>query len=311
MTGPVYLTGASRSGKTLLRHVLSSHPGIWLTPRTDLWTRFDGRFGDLADDGNARRCVEAILARKHLAALHLDPDRILAELGAGARTYGRLFEIVLRDAARAAGRRRGGEQSEGLDRCAPAVLRAHPDARIVHVVRDPRDRYEAVVTRDGRAPGRLWRTTAQWCASAERAERNARRHPGRYTVVRYEDLVADPATTVQALCDFLGEDYEPAMLAVPDARRYDGLRTGPGATPISGRFAGRGRALPPREVAFIQCAARRPMRTLGYEPRPVRLGWRDRVAHAATTPIAVIARTPGAARDVLASGPTRRREVAA
>jgi hypothetical protein len=50
---------------------------------------------------------------------------------------------------------------------------------------------------------------------------------GRYTEVRYEDLVRDPQRTLQDLCDFLGEEYSDRMLefhteaarAIPDARK--------------------------------------------------------------------------------------------
>jgi hypothetical protein len=50
---------------------------------------------------------------------------------------------------------------------------------------------------------------------------------GRYTEVRYEDLVQEPQRTLRDLCDFLGEEYSDRMLefhteaakAIPDTRK--------------------------------------------------------------------------------------------
>lgn len=280
-SGPVYVTGASRSGKTLLRWILSSHSNILLTRRTDLWSRFLDRFGDLSNSENLERCLDALLVRKQVVALDLDRSQILHAFTSGPPTYDHLFRIVHEHAARRVGKRRWGEQSEGIECCVAAILRAHPDARIVHVVRDPRDRYEAIVERDGRKPARLARTTAEWLASARRASHHASCHPRQYTVIRFERLVREPEAQIRALCDFVGERYEHSMLQMPGARRYDAYREGPHSTPLSVGFLGRGAALlRPRELAFVQRAAADEMREHGYEPVAVpALGWRDRLAY--------------------------------
>lgn len=280
-SGPVYVTGASRSGKTLVRWILSSHSNILLTRRTDLWSRFLGRFGDLSHSENLDRCLDALFARKQVVALHLDRAQILRSFTSGPPTYDHLFAVVHEQVARRDGKRRWGEQSEGIERCVAPLLGAHPDARIVHLVRDPRDRYEAIVERDGRKRARLARTTAEWLASARRASLYAAHHPRQYMVLRFERLVREPEAQIRSLCDFVGEPYEPAMVQMPGARRYDAYREGPDATPLSVRFLGRGAALlRPREVAFVQRAAAREMREHGYEPVAVpALGWRDRLAY--------------------------------
>ena len=43
--------------------------------------------------------------------------------------------------------------------------------------------------------------------------------PERYCKIRFEDLVADPATQVQRLCDAIGIEMEPAMLEATGARK--------------------------------------------------------------------------------------------
>jgi len=72
--------------------------------------------------------------------------------------------------------------------------------------------------------------------------------------LRYEDLVRDPATALQAVCAFLGEDFEPAMLdtaarteLVPARERHIHTKL---AGPINQDLAGGWR----RRTSLFECA---------------------------------------------------------
>jgi hypothetical protein len=52
-----------------------------------------------------------------------------------------------------------------------------------------------------------------WADAVARHRALSRRHPESYRLVRFEDLVRDPETTIDRLCEFLGVEPEPAMLA--------------------------------------------------------------------------------------------------
>ena len=92
--GPIFIGGPDRSGKTLLRLALSLHPQIGITKRTDLWTRFYGRYGDLERSDNFERCISAILAYKHVRVLQPDGTRLRSEFSQGEPTYARLFALI-------------------------------------------------------------------------------------------------------------------------------------------------------------------------------------------------------------------------
>ena len=81
---PSSSAGSSRSGKTLMRWILSSHPRIAVSRRTEMWPRFHGRFGDLANTKNLERCLDAMLERKQIAALAPDVDRLRRDFRHGA-----------------------------------------------------------------------------------------------------------------------------------------------------------------------------------------------------------------------------------
>jgi hypothetical protein len=260
--GPIVIGGLSRTGKTQARLVLEAHPDLSLTRRTKMWTRFYERFGDLAEDHNLERCLSVMLADPAVGQLEPDPERIRRELHAGAPSYARLFGLFHRHHAQRRGKRRWGDQLGHAERFAEPILSAFPDARIVHMVRDPR----TVAAVDGALRrGRLGRETALWLESARLALRNVARCPDRYTVVRYEDLARDPHETIGQVCAFLGEECLPEMTRAASSLRFDDAAST--EAPRSERASRSARA-------FIDEYAGPELDALGYEhglPRRSRL----------------------------------------
>ena len=277
--GPIFIGGASRSGKTLMRWILSSHPRIVVSRRTEMWPRFDGRFGDLARPENLDRCLTSMLDRKQIAALAPDLDRLRRDFRRGAPTYARMFALIHEQYAERCGKPRWGDQTGYIERYADQLMAAYPGARVIQMIRDPRDRYEALLGRGRQRPGAVGRATGEWLGSVDSADRNGLRHPDTCTIVRYESLVGAPEETMRRVCAFVGEAFEPAMLPMQDARRYDAERATSGdGIPISaahvGRFRGR---LSRRDLAFIQTVAGRQMATLDYRPDPIHPSTGERI----------------------------------
>ena len=276
-TGPILVTGADRSGTTLLYGLLSSHPDIAMVRRTNLWRWFDRRYGDLSDPENLDRCLDGLLSYRRLHVLEPDVDRIREELRRGVATYGRLFAILHGQHAARLGRRRWGDKSLHTEYHADRVFAELPEATMIQLVRDPRDRHASIIRRYEDGEKGVAATTGSWIASVRQGRRNVARYPNRYRLVRYETLATRPEETLRDLCDFLDERYEPGMLRM-EGLATDRDRSGnssfedfdPGV--ISTRSIGRYRSiLPGRDLAFIQIAAGRHMAAHGYaaDPRPL------------------------------------------
>lgn len=291
MTRPILVTGSARSGKTLMRWVLSSHSRIVVTRRAEMWPRFADRFGHLSEPDNLERCLHALLERRQVAWLAPDRDRLRCEFHEGEPTYARLFALVHQQHAERNHKARWGDQSVRYESGIDQVFGAYPEATVIHMVRDPRDRYEALLGRRPPRPGDLGRSTAGWLRSVATAAQGAARIPARYLVIRFEDLVAAPAPTMRAVCASLGEPFEPEMLRMDASRRYDAFRTGDGC-PLDPQHIGRyGDGLAAHDVAFVQAAAGRHMRRLGYPIDDVRLTGSDRLRRAARWPVNAAALT--------------------
>ena len=289
MSGPILIGGLERTGTSLIFALLASHPRIAMTRRTNWWTYFDGRFGDLGQEDALRRILGEMRQYRRHRKLEPDFERLEAEFRAGERSYCRLFDLLESQHAERVGRPRWGDKSLHTERYADRVYECFPEARIIHMLRDPRDRYASAVKRWKSKRGGVGSATAAWLASVELGRRNVERYPGRYRFLQYEHLVNDPEGELRAICEFIGEPYDPAMLGMAGASDFRDA----GGNSSFGRFSvgeispksiGRFRqVLSPREIAFVQRTAGDEMRALGYEEADTRLDGSDRLAYALGT----------------------------
>lgn len=256
--GPIILTGLDRSGKTALRGRLTAHPAIHIARRTALFSSLDGKFGDLRVPSALDACVAAIAGRPGLAEILGDRAEFARLVREGPVTYERVFGLALASLAASHGARHWGEQDTDLMWSASRLLQRIPDARVIHVLRDPRRRHAIVRGDRPRTIGLVGATTAAWLTSARLAIGGRNADPARYRIVRYEDLATDPAGVVGDLARWLGE----APSETP--------------TPVSDEPP----AVPASDASFIEGHAAPEMRLLGYEPqartgpRPAGVGYR-------------------------------------
>lgn len=275
--GPVFVAGIERSGTSLMYALLASHPSVAMTRRTNLWRYFYNRYGDLGRPANLERCLASMMRYKRLQVLKPDPRRIRDEFGLGEPTYGRLISLLVAHHLERTGKPRWGDKSLNTEHYVEDVFKVFPDAKILHMVRDPRDRYASVRTRWGKRRGGVGVGIAMWLASVNLAWRNQQRYPSRYKIVRYETLAADPERSLRDICAFIGEEYTPAMLSMEGAGtfREKGGNSSYGphqAEGISTRSIGRFRqVLSKQEIAVVQTCAAREMVASGYDLESIQL----------------------------------------
>jgi hypothetical protein len=281
--GPVFVAGLERSGTSLLYALLASHPNIAMTRRTNLWTHFYDQHGDLSDPANLDRCIDVMMRYKRIVKLEPDEARLRRDFREGPQTYGRLFGLLEQQYAERTGCARWGDKSLNTERYAGPIFAAYPGARILHMIRDPRDRYASSQTRWQRRRGGAGAGTAEWLSSVRLAQRNSQRDPDQYRIVRYETLAAHPEQTMREICAFIGEDYAPSILAMQGATRFrdQGSNSSYGARAagvISTDSIGRYRSvLSQRQIAFIQTVAGRAMQSMGYDADDLHLAYHERL----------------------------------
>jgi hypothetical protein len=267
---PIYIAGLERSGTSLIYALLGSHPAIAMTRRTNLWTHFYDQYGDLGKPENFERCLTMMLRYKRIVRLNPNPARIHREFYQGERSYARLFALLGEHYAEQQGKPRWGDKSLNTERYADVIFASFPEARMIHMIRDPRDRYASALTRWGRSRGGVGAGTAMWLWSAAMAQRNRARYPGQYIILRYEMLIFQPEEALREICAFVGEMYSPLMLTMRNAQQFRDEggnssygRRDPGviSTNSIGRFRN---VLSRRQIAYIERTAGREMASFGY-----------------------------------------------
>lgn len=280
MTNPIFIGGLERSGKTYMRMMLAEHPHLAFSHRSNMWTSYYNRYGDLNHPNNLKRCIADMLESKHIRNLILDIPRLKLDIETDSVSYGSLFALIHEQHAAKMGRIRWGDQTEFIERYADQIFAAYPNARIIHMLRDPRDRFEALQSKFNRRGG-LGVATARWKISAMLAKRNQSKYPEQYKVIHYETLVTNPKTTLVETCEFLGEEFFIEMLRMQNETRFSKRETrdteessGPLTTKYIGCYRNR---LHAREVAYIQKQTRALMTAFEYSIDPLYLSQMDYV----------------------------------
>ncbi|XVQ11810.1 sulfotransferase [Spirillospora sp. CA-255316] len=273
---PVFIIGCPRSGTTLLQLMLHSHPRIAIPAENRfLLAAYTSRceFGDLGDRENRRALAEWITGREEgrFGDLGLDAAAVTEEIVAGPPTLGSALGIVFRAYAHRFGKPRWGDKRPGYFRYADTLLRLFPDAQFVHLIRDGRDCVASLKEMPWFRKD-VYHAMAMWREAIDAGRRLAERAgPDTYYELQYERLVADPVEELSSLCEFLGEDFDPAMIepqeiaprVVPSEKVWHDLTRSPVGTAHVGAWAGR---LEPWEAGLAELAFGERLAEYGYEP---------------------------------------------
>ncbi|MEY9484335.1 hypothetical protein RKD26_000129 [Streptomyces calvus] len=285
--GPVLIIGTERSGSNLLRLILNAHSRIavphpphfmrYLAPLAASYDRLP------AAAGRARATADALgLLRRHIHPWPhpVDADRVLAAAEPGHGLFG-IVAAIYDEHRIAEGKARWGCKSTFMVDHVADVLAVRPDARFVWLVRDPCD-VAASAKRAVFGPSHPYRTALLWRAQQDRARAALDAHgPDVVHLLRYEDLVSNTAEEVGRLCDFLGEEPEPAMLEhhrSADARRTAGLAQAwrQAGQPVTNHRVGTGRTgLTTRERLLVDKVTGPVKESLGYPVDPAAAGTPD------------------------------------
>jgi hypothetical protein len=202
---PLFLVGSERSGTTLLRLMLNSHPQLaWneefeyvvdLVPAERGWPPLDTYHRYLAHDfifASSKFFIDTALNYPQLANSFL-------------------LQKLARDGKSIVG--------ATVHRHFSRLVRIWPDARFVHLIRDGRDVARSIVEMGW--AGNAWRASLYWEEAQLEWEKLCRQVPdNRRVEIRFEELVTNPPSTLQKICAFCGVSFHPAMLEYPRTSTY-------------------------------------------------------------------------------------------
>ena len=272
-----FLMCSERSGSNLITRMFDAHPdccGPSPTHLVRILAENRGRYGDLGQDGPWRQlCADAaeILATK-IGRWQREWTADQLQQAAPRRSLDALLRTVFAAEAKQAGKSHLFIKENHLYRYLPFVQRAFPGARLVAMVRDPRDmalswKRSPILRGDVMRAAGIWREDQEQLISVI-GFLGLGRH---IHLLRYEDLVTDPVGELAAACAFLGLPPDPAMLAFHDsgtaadaAGRTDDWKNlaRPVMTDNFGKWQD---GLDATEIAYVERICAPTMAVFGYE----------------------------------------------
>lgn len=286
----IFVTGASRSGTTLLNHVLGNHSLVLPLHETHY-------FGDACNPTAGGSVMDLAALEKAAASLYgrlergiltgtanpadWDKARVfVASLPQERRTGEALYAGIVGQYLTASGKQIACEQTPRNIFYARQLLDVYPHAYVVHMLRDPRavmasqkKRWQRRKLAKSKIPFyetvRVWVnyhpfTTANLWRRATQAAQALQGH-SRFHMVRFEALLDSPEQTVRDMCNAIGLEFQPAMLDVAQINSSHQTSVGGARRGIYKDAMDTWRAvLSPSELAVTEKIAGVAMDQLGY-----------------------------------------------
>lgn len=206
---PVFIVGCPRSGTTLLRDLLRSHPRLTFPFESHFIPSFFRRYGDPRSEREAIELARRILHLEWIRSWNLPVEPAAF---AGDRSFGQVLSRLYGIWALREGKPRWGDKTPHYVINIPVLREIFPSAKVIHIIRDGRD-VALSWLRIGLEPRNLFTAACLWkryvsagCQAGKALSRDY------YFEVRYESLLSRPAETMQAVCDFINEPYSEAVL---------------------------------------------------------------------------------------------------
>lgn len=212
VTGLFFLVGCPRSGTTLLQQMLDAHPAIAVAPETHFIRRFWLRRSRYPMDTTQQvtQLVDDIIAQPEFLEMGLDPHHYRS-YAIRLRDHSDLLRLLLSQFAARQGKQIVGEKTPNHLLYMNVLNELFPDARFVHLVRDPR----AVVNSWRTVPwsrGSPRRDAEVWRRYESTARKQNRQLGDAIMTVYYEDLLTSPGAVLSEVCRHLGVAFTPSML---------------------------------------------------------------------------------------------------
>ncbi|GJL81584.1 MAG: hypothetical protein DHS20C01_12180 [marine bacterium B5-7] len=206
-----FVVGMPKSGTTWLQNILDKHREVICRGETNIKKRWQLPLENCVETYNnmvaASGFDKVYFNEKHLDYLFLSGVLLMMQEWLHNRSQ---------DPIRLIGERTPNFMSDRMD----TWNKYFPECKFVHIIRDPRDaavsgwlfwsrrKKKVAASRFNNIEDFFRYYISQWIQQIEKARQLSLEFEGRYIECRYEDLIAEPNSTLTTLLEFLGVDAD-------------------------------------------------------------------------------------------------------
>jgi hypothetical protein len=211
-----FIVGRGRSGTTLLRAMLTSHPEMAIPHETHFIVPLSRDRRAISSDGEVRPgpLMEQLFKKPGFKNMELEESEVRTEFAARPpTTYQEAIRGLFALYARKHGKARYGDKTPINVIHIEYLARLFPEAKFIHMIRDGRNVALSQLELEFGQMEDLWDAAVYWRRFVKRGRKaGAELGPARYCELRYEDLLDEPEQTLRSMSEFLELEFDESML---------------------------------------------------------------------------------------------------
>lgn len=221
---PFFILGNPRSGTSLLRLMLNSHPEIVVPPECGflLWLSDKYAYQSSYDEHTYSNFVDDLFKTKKIETWGIQKEKLLGKIKAAQpKDYTSMTSIVYSHYAMEKEKkpRLHGDKNNYYISEIDKIEKLFPQAKLIYIVRDGRDVAASYLKIKNSQISSQYKPTlpqsieniaSDWSKSTLKAQ-TMQKQPNT-CVILYEHLVRDPERTLSTICTHLNVDYSDSML---------------------------------------------------------------------------------------------------
>jgi hypothetical protein len=276
---PVFILGVPRSGTTLLRLLLNAHSEIAICGEIHFFDQvkeIEKKLPELNKENintffrylNNTYSLQKLTRKEELF------ENVSKLMKSEQETsYEKFYLYLMQEYAKLDKKKIIGEKTPQNIRYVDEILKLFPDAKIIHIIRDPRAAIASMLKVDWTADDVIintlkWKIDILFAESYDKTNSN-------YKEIHYEELIKNTEPVLKELCEFIGVEYEKTILDFhKTAKQYIGNQPEKVNTfkPLSADSLERWKnELSPEQIYIIEKIAGSYIEKLGYEKTKIKL----------------------------------------
>ncbi len=241
----IIIGGLQRSGTSLIRAVIGSHPDIalfqWDLP---LWIKFYPIYGGgKLSQVKAKELIREVLGHHKTKSTDMDFDENYFIKQIEERQdwrFSKVYQLFLGYYLEQTGRKYIGLKTPYNEFHTEAIFKHFPQTKFIHVLRSPLDAAVSLTEAKKKWWGgqvNYYAHIYHWQQSAQIAARNLQAFPNRYYVLKYEDFILNPEQLTREICDFLEVEFRSEMLEMSGQPGWKGGNSSFGSNPSKAKIS--------------------------------------------------------------------------